>query len=109
MEPLLQELIPKLETWIEETRQVFLDDLMELARIPSVACQSDGEYPYGEACARVLEKGGEGRFSGANGLFTVDVAKADGELCPRCWAHSDSVGADAKHPTLCARCAQIIG
>ncbi len=59
MEPLLQELIPKLETWIEETRQVFLDDLMELARIPSVACQSDGEYPYGEACARVLEKGGE--------------------------------------------------
>ncbi|RGX56488.1 isoleucine--tRNA ligase [Anaerotruncus sp. AF02-27] len=57
----------------------------------------------------VLEKGGEGRFSGANGLFTVDVAKADGELCPRCWAHSDSVGADAKHPTLCARCAQIIG
>lgn len=59
MEPLLQDLAPKLETWIEDTRQAFLDDLTALARIPSVACQSDGEYPYGEACARALEKSGE--------------------------------------------------
>ncbi len=39
----------------------------------------------------------------------VDVAKASGEKCERCWCYSETVGQDEKHPTLCARCAHIIG
>ncbi len=39
---------------------------------------------------------------------TVTVAKAEGEKCERCWAYSESVGTDAAHPTLCARCAGVV-
>lgn len=38
----------------------------------------------------------------------VEVLAADGEKCERCWAFSDTVGKDAGHPTLCARCAGIV-
>ena len=34
----------------------------------------------------------------------VKVSKADGEKCERCWSYSETVGKDAKHPYLCARC-----
>ena len=56
-----------------------------------------------------LEKGGEGAFQDGNGQISVDVVHASGAHCPRCWAYSDTVGADPKHPDLCARCAEIVG
>ena len=39
----------------------------------------------------------------------VKVEVAPGEKCERCWIHSDTVGKCEKHPTLCARCAEIVG
>lgn len=39
----------------------------------------------------------------------VKVEVAPGEKCERCWTHSDTVGKCAGHPTLCARCAEIVG
>ena len=39
----------------------------------------------------------------------VTVARASGEKCERCWKMIGSVGANAKHPTLCARCASVVG
>jgi isoleucyl-tRNA synthetase len=30
------------------------------------------------------------------------------EKCERCWIHSDTVGQDPDHPTLCARCAGVL-
>ena len=56
----------------------------------------------------VIATEGTGAFAGAIEGLTVDVQKAGGELCPRCWAHSDTVGQHASHPTLCARCASIL-
>ena len=44
-------------------------------------------------------------FDGVN----VKVEVAPGEKCERCWTHSDTVGKCAEHPTLCARCAEIVG
>lgn len=42
------------------------------------------------------------------GVFaTVEVAQ--GEKCERCWVHSTTVGQNDKHPTLCSRCADIVG
>ena len=38
----------------------------------------------------------------------VEVKHADGEKCERCWSFSNTVGNDADHPTLCARCAAVI-
>ncbi len=51
-------------------------------------------------------KGGDmkGEFEGV----TVSASKADGTACVRCLSHSTTVGDDAQHPELCARCRRII-
>jgi isoleucyl-tRNA synthetase len=36
--------------------------------------------------------------------LSVGVEKAHGGKCERCWIYEESVGSDAKHPTVCARC-----
>jgi isoleucyl-tRNA synthetase len=45
--------------------------------------------------------------------FVVDVVKADPaqgwQKCERCWVWSRRVGEDAGHPTLCERCAPVVG
>ncbi len=50
-----------------------------------------------------------GQFKGSYAGLSIDIAKADGQHCPRCWVYSDTVGKNEKHPDLCARCAEIIG
>ena len=47
--------------------------------------------------------------SGAAEGVTVSVEKAQGGKCERCWCISEEVGKDAAHPTLCKRCAAVIG
>ena len=57
----------------------------------------------------VLEQGAAAQTTAETEGLEVTVSKAHGEKCERCWAYSDTVGKDEKHPTLCARCAAIIG
>jgi len=38
----------------------------------------------------------------------VDVGKADGTKCERCWNYRIEVGADSQHPTLCGRCLEAV-
>ncbi len=38
---------------------------------------------------------------------SIVVTAAEGETCERCWTVTE-VGTDSKHPTLCARCADVI-
>lgn len=40
--------------------------------------------------------------------LAVEVEKANGGKCERCWAFSETVGECAEHPTLCKRCADIL-
>ncbi len=54
-----------------------------------------------------IENGAQGSFAGECGI-SVTVRHAEGEKCERCWTYSASVGADAEHPTLCSRCAQVL-
>ena len=42
-------------------------------------------------------------------LVKVFVEKHSGEKCERCWVSSHTVGTNEKHPTLCERCATIVG
>jgi isoleucyl-tRNA synthetase len=42
------------------------------------------------------------------GELTVEVSKADGLKCERCWNYSTRVGEDAKYPTVCERCAPVL-
>jgi isoleucyl-tRNA synthetase len=39
----------------------------------------------------------------------VSVFKADGAKCARCWKYDTHVGKDPRHPTVCARCASVLG
>ena len=45
--------------------------------------------------------------NGTGGL-TVEVSKADGEKCERCWNYSVHVGEDQQYPTVCERCAPVL-
>ena len=40
--------------------------------------------------------------------ISVDVTKAGGEKCERCWNYRPTVGGHAEHPTLCDRCAEAV-
>ncbi len=38
----------------------------------------------------------------------VEVKKADGEKCERCWQYSTTVGEDSDYPTLCHDCKEVM-
>lgn len=38
----------------------------------------------------------------------IDIVKADGDKCPRCWNYRTDIGFDSDHPTVCARCAEAV-
>ena len=42
------------------------------------------------------------------GHLAVEVAKAAGTECERCWNYSTRVGEDPKFPTLCERCTPVV-
>ena len=52
-----------------------------------------------------LEKSASG--NGTNPL-TVEVSKADGAKCERCWNYSVQVGEDKEYPTVCERCLGVL-
>ena len=39
---------------------------------------------------------------------SVEVEKAAGSKCQRCWNYSELVGKDESHPTLCERCVKVV-
>ena len=40
--------------------------------------------------------------------IAVEVGKAEGEKCERCWNFRPAVGTDDQHPTLCDRCLEAV-
>ncbi len=38
----------------------------------------------------------------------IEVVKADGQKCERCWNYAVEIGQDSKYPTLCGRCVPAI-
>ena len=75
----------------------FLDgcgqDLAKLCIVSAVSVQS-GE--------------GEGDDYEALGGIKIAVSRMEGEKCARCWIYDPTVGENAEHPCLCARCASVI-
>jgi isoleucyl-tRNA synthetase len=43
-----------------------------------------------------------------NADITVQVARAAGEKCPRCWNIRTDMGVDSEHPDVCGRCAAVL-
>jgi isoleucyl-tRNA synthetase len=40
--------------------------------------------------------------------LVIDVDRAPGDKCERCWMRSPAVGQSPKHPTLCDRCVAVV-
>lgn len=38
----------------------------------------------------------------------IEIEKANGGKCERCWSISETVGENSEHPTLCSRCCEIL-
>jgi len=49
----------------------------------------------------------EGSGNGTGGVH-VEVKKADGLKCERCWNYSTHVGEDKTYPTVCERCSAVL-
>lgn len=43
-----------------------------------------------------------------NAEMQVQVAASTAPKCERCWMHSETVGENSDHPTVCARCAAVL-
>ena len=52
-----------------------------------------------------LEKDSGGNGSGPVG---VQVSRASGQKCERCWNYSPRVGEDPDYPTVCERCSAVL-
>jgi isoleucyl-tRNA synthetase len=48
-----------------------------------------------------------GSGNGTGGV-PIDVKKADGAKCDRCWNYSTHVGEDKTYPTVCERCSAVL-
>ena len=42
------------------------------------------------------------------GSLHVEVKRADGAKCERCWNYSTHVGEDKAYPTVCERCSTVL-
>ena len=49
----------------------------------------------------------QGSGNGTGGI-KVEVKKADGQKCERCWNYSTHVGEDQAYPTVCERCSAVL-
>ena len=49
----------------------------------------------------------QGAGNGTGGV-QVEVKKADGQKCERCWNYSTHVGEDPNYPTVCERCSAVL-
>jgi len=49
----------------------------------------------------------QGSGNGTGGV-KVEVKKADGAKCDRCWNYSTQVGEDKNYPTVCERCSAVL-
>lgn len=51
-----EEIVKKIDQWIGDNRDAFVRDLGRLVAVPSISRKEEGEYPFGEDCARVLDE-----------------------------------------------------
>ncbi|HLW84885.1 MAG TPA: isoleucine--tRNA ligase [Candidatus Sulfotelmatobacter sp.] len=50
----------------------------------------------------------QGSGNGSTGGVHLEVKKADGAKCDRCWNYSPHVGEDKTYPTICERCSAVL-
>jgi isoleucyl-tRNA synthetase len=38
----------------------------------------------------------------------IEITRADGDKCERCWNYATSIGSNSEHPSICSRCAAAL-
>ena len=79
--------LPKDFSWVDRLDKEMLADLLIVSQVETSLSQDD-------------PMGGQ--------TLSFRVLPAAGQKCERCWKVLPTVGGDAKHPTLCPRCASVI-
>lgn len=78
----------------------------------TIAVADDAQYTVlskaADILAKVLIVSVVSVVKAESGETIYTVERAAGEKCERCWMYLDSVGKNAAHPTLCARCASVV-
>ncbi len=71
------------------------DDLTEVFKVSSVSVARQDSLPpdkISKVCADIA----------------LEVKKAQGKKCPRCWNYSETVGKSQRHPLICIKCEAAI-
>ena len=71
----------------------------------SVLSRYAGQLRYLFIVSAVKLTQGAGNGTGA---LHIEVKKADGAKCERCWNYSTHVGEDTDYPTVCERCSAVL-
>lgn len=87
--------------YVEGEVKNFVEENLELLKMAAIVSHMEivGESPKGD---NVFES------ADIPGLI-VNVQKAPGEKCERCWTYRTTVGGDSNYPTLCGRCVGHLG
>lgn len=92
-----QSLAADITVYANESTKAFLENMKdELAAI----------FIVSRVTVKSMEEAEKGAADGE--LVKTLVSPAAGEKCERCWIYTDDIGSDKSHPTLCARCADVV-
>ena len=61
-----------------------------------------------QAALKPLSEAGDASDGCSVERLKIKIIAAPHEKCERCWHRVESVGSDAAHPTLCARCVENV-
>ena len=86
---------PVAQSNLEETRKAFAQQWADLFIVSDVEVSED---------PALYAQGADTPLAGVRVL----VSEAKGHKCLRCWKHHTQVGADARFPELCPRCAAVV-
>ena len=81
-------------TWINQSKNLDVDNLRDWLLVSNL--QMGGE-PWAEV---LISKETE--------VGVIEISKARGNKCARCWHYENDIGINTEHPQLCGRCIQIL-
>ena len=81
-------------SWLENSSHPKVDNLADWLLVSALEIG-------GSSSETVLAEASE------NGI-TVQIRKAAGQKCERCWHYESDIGEHAAHPTLCGRCVEVL-
>jgi isoleucyl-tRNA synthetase len=126
---------PKAQNWLRARGAAFVDDMEKLLGVREKVLKELEKAREAKLIGNSLEAsvtlkapGAEAAFlevrkddlatlfivsavaveKGAGDDFAIEVTKAPGGKCERCWNFSTHVGTSADYPTFCARCEKVV-